>query len=356
MRQIKLLETSYDLTVVGFGDKPDANVQHIRVSKSPSSLLGKILSAVKLLARRFDSYYWNQEHVKSAIRLIGNLRPDIIIANDLSALPLGLKIAESRPLVYDAHEYSPEEYENQFIWRLLFRKYNQEFCQRYLPRVASMLTVCQGIAEEYARHYGVRPLVVHNAPPNQNLSPSGLRDDVIRMIHHGVASRARHLERMIEMMAELDQRFTLDFMLIEVEPGYMDFLRGRARHDSRIRFVEPVPMPQICRRINEYDIGLYLLPPDNFNHRHALPNKFFEFVQAGLGVAIGPSPEMAMLVHKYGCGIVADSFEPESLAKSLMRLTLEDVRSLKEASYRAAQELCFEENGKVIRSVLDGFD
>lgn len=353
MRQVRLLAPTYDVTVAGFGVKPEADIRFVEIVKPRASLFHKGLWALKLLLGAFESYYWSQYHVQVAERLLRDAEPDVIIANDLSALPLALKLAKGKPVIHDAHEYTPGEYEDQFLWRLLFGRYSRTFCQRYLPRATSMLTVCQGIADEYARHYGVRPLVVHNAPANQRLSPSPVQDGTIRMIHHGVASSARHLEVMIEMMAFLDQRFTLDLMLIEVEPGYMKFLRDKAQHDTRIRFIEPVPMPQICASINAYDVGLYLLPPDNFNHRHALPNKFFEFVQACLVVAIGPSPEMAALARKHGCGIVAASFEPQALAEALSALDADRVRALKEASHRAAQSLCFEQDGRVIEAEVE---
>ncbi len=348
MRQIRQLEPICDLTVAGFGAKPDGNMRFIEVPKPPTNLLQKFWWAIKLLAGAFENYYWGQPHIGTTHTLLREVESDVLIANDLSALPLALKLAKNIPVIYDAHEYAPSEYEDQFLWRLLFSRYNHTFCKKYLPQATSMLTVCQGIADEYAKHYGVHPLVVHNAPTNQQLRPSPVQPDAIRMIHHGVASSARHLEIMIDMMAHLDQRFTLDLMLIEVETAYMTFLRQKARHDTRIKFIKPVPMPQICRAINEYDVGLYLLPPANFNHRHALPNKFFEFVQACLAVAIGPSPEMAALAKKYECGIVAESFDPKDLAASLSGLDATKIRALKESSHLAAQSLCFEQDGQII--------
>lgn len=348
MRQVRLLAPGYALTVAGFGAKPEGAFRFVEVVKPRASLWRKAVWALKLLLGAFESYYWSQYHVRAAERLLHDVAPDLIVANDLSALPMALKLAGGQPVIYDAHEYAPKEYENQLVWRLLFGRYNHAFCRKYLSRVASMLTVCQGIADAYALNYGVRPQVVHNAPERQPLSPSAGSAGAIRMIHHGIAGRARHLEVMVEIMRHLDERFTLDLMLIEAEPDYMVFLRERARHDPRIRFVAPVPMPQICRHINEYDVGIYLLAPDNFNHQHALPNKFFEFVQARLAIAIGPSPEMAALVRKYGCGIVADSFEPAALAAALQGLNAETLRALKAASHRAADELCFEQDGRVI--------
>ena len=153
---------------------------------------------------------------------------------------------------------------------------------------------------------------------------------------------------MIKLVRCLDERFALDFMLVPTDPAYLAQLKRMAQPESRIRFLEPVPMPEICRAINKYDIGIYVLEPSNFNNAHALPNKFFEFVQARIAVAIGPSPEMAALVHKHDLGLVADSFEPETLAASLNRLTAEEIMRYKLQADRAAHALSYSESGAVL--------
>lgn len=352
MRQVRLLEHVCDLTVAGFGTKPEINARFVELLRRQqrASLPRKLLWALKLLLGWTESYYWNQYEVILATRLLIDAAPDLVIANDLPALPLALRLSKGKPVIYDAHEYSPRENEERLLWRILFGRYNDALCRKHLPQVDSMFTVCQGIADEYAQNYGVRPLVLHNAPQRQPLSPSPLDGTSIRMIHHGVASRSRQLELLIEMMSHLDQRFTLDLMLMEGEAAYLQFLQQKAQHDTRIRFVDPVPMTQICERINAYDVGVFFLPPNSFNYRYALPNKFFEFVQARLAVAIGPSPEMATLVRKYGCGVVAESFEPFALARLLQNLDPAGLASLKTAAHRAADELCFEQAAPIILS------
>lgn len=345
MRQVRLLENTCDLTVAGYGEAPPGTFQFVRIEKPLTPPWRKVLWAAILLARAFETYHWSLPQVQSAQRQLKGKPFDLVLANDLAALPLALRLSGTAPVLFDAHEYSPREYEDQFVWRLLFQRHNHTRCRQYLPRAASMLTVCQGIADEYATHYGVPPIVIHNAPAHQPLQPSPLEPDRVRMIHHGVASRARHLESMIDMMALLDHRFSLDLMLMEVEPGYLEALRDRAANDARIRFLTPVPMQDICRTINRYDVGVYLLRPDNFNHRHALPNKFFEFVQARLAIAIGPSPEMQALVERHRCGVVAPTFQIEDLARSLQQLTHDDLRRMKSASHTAAAELSFEHDG-----------
>lgn len=351
MRQIMLLQYEYAVTVAGFGSKPDANISFIDISHAPPKFLTKVGWGLKLLLGMSENYYWNHHRIKSALKKLADLHSfDMVIANDLASLPLALRLADKAPVLFDAHEYSPRELDNSLFWKLLFGRLNHYLCKQYLHQVGGITTVCQGIADEYAKNYGVVPKVVYNAPEYKHLEPSPVQSDRIRMIHHGLTIRARHLETMIEMMSYLDQRFTLDFMLVENDPGYMRFLREKAAGDSRIRFIPPVPMHDICSQLNQYDLGVYLLPPVNFNHEHALPNKFFEFIQARLAVAIGPSPEMARLVKQYSFGVVAPTFNPSDLAATISSITSEDLQRYKMAASDAAQACSYEASGNITKA------
>ena len=211
-----------------------------------------------------------------------------------------------------------------------------------------MTTVGPAIADEYARVFGVRPSVVLNAP-YYHAAPRVQRDsNVIRMVHHGSASPPRRLETMIDAMARLDERFRLDFMVVPSDPGYLAALKKRAASDSRIAFVPPVKPTEIVERLSAYDVGLYSLPPDNFNARHALPNKFFDFIQARLCVAIGPSPEMTRLVAQHGCGVVAKDFTAQALAETLRTLDRQKVEACRQAADIAAVDLCYERSAEVL--------
>ena len=93
---------------------------------------------------------------------------------------------------------------------------------------------------------------------------------------------------------------------------------------------------------SNYDIGFFYNEPLTFNLRHSLPNKFFEFIQARLAVAIGPSPDMAFIVNQYGCGIVASSFTVESMADSMNQLTSDHIDVMKKNADKAAKLLNYE--------------
>jgi hypothetical protein len=156
---------------------------------------------------------------------------------------------------------------------------------------------------------------------------------------------------MIEMMDYVDERFTLDLMLT-TPSAYRDFLQAEAGKRPNIAWKEPVRIQEICRAINNYDLGLYILPPSTMNTKLSLPNKFFEFIQARLGVAVGPSPEMAALAREHELGVVADDFTPRAMAKRLNALTAEDIARFKRNADRLAPRFSSEAAEKTIQDMV----
>jgi glycosyltransferase involved in cell wall biosynthesis len=157
---------------------------------------------------------------------------------------------------------------------------------------------------------------------------------------------------MIDLMGYLDERFSLDFVLVPGKPDYIEWIKHRASGKRNIRFLDAVPMDQLVTLSSHYDIGLFLLPPTNFNYRMALPNKFFEYIQARLAIAIGPSPEMARIVQEFGCGVVAEDFSPASLAHALNQLSSADIDRMKAGSDRAARAYTAETNAEKLREIV----
>ncbi|NPU95722.1 MAG: hypothetical protein HPY51_00710 [Candidatus Omnitrophica bacterium] len=353
LRQIRTLNNQYQITVAGFGCKPDLNIKYIKFNNIRKTFWQKLVLVIQYLLKSYEQIYWHNSCVRSGVEKIINQKFDLVIANDVETLPLALKLASGRPVLLDAHEYAPRQFEDRLLWRMIVMPYKNYICKTYLPRVSGMITVCEGIAKEYLRVYKVNSRVITNAPYRENLNPSPIQNATIRIIHHGGTNPSRKQEKMIKLMEYLDDRYTLDFMLMPSKPKYLTKLRKLAANNKRIRFVEPVPMPHICQRINEYDIGLYILEPNGFNQMHSLPNKLFEYIQARLAVAIGPSPEMANIVNRYKLGVVAKSFDPRDLANILNSLSSQDIKKFKEASHRAADELCFEVNANILLKEIE---
>ncbi len=356
MRQYEALSDAHDVHVMGFGACPPGVRHFTAVDQPRASRMGVLRNALRLAFRRYDSYYCQHPQIlaleKAAAHVPANF--DLVLANDVMALPMALRLAGKAPVWLDAHEYAPREFENLWAWRTLLGPFFDATCREALPRVARMSTVCAGIAREYERCYGVPVSVMPNCPEPQALLVQPTRADRIRLIHHGAAIASRKIEVMIDLMDHLDDRFSLDLMLVEQDPAYLAALKQRASRHARIRFIPPVPMRDIAAHTNGYDIGLFLLPPTNFNYLHALPNKFFEFMQARLAIAIGPSPEMQALVTELGCGVVSGSFEAADLAAHLSRLTPQDIDAMKHASDSASQRFNAAATRQWLRDEVDG--
>ena len=103
--------------------------------------------------------------------------------------------------------------------------------------------------------------------------------------------------------------------------------------------VPPESIPRLPKDSVQMATGLYILPPKSFNDEHALPNKFFDFIVAGLAVAISPNPCMASIVRQYGVGVVADDYTPEAMAAALQKLTPEKIAACRAASREARTAL-----------------
>ena len=351
-RQIRALKRRYTVIAAGAADPQIDGVRFLLGRMPRRTFVRKLFDAARLVAGQYDRYYWNMAHVAQLRRALDEVRADVVIANDVDALPLAFDVAKTAPVILDAHEYSLGEF-GGLKWRLTRQGYARYLCRTYIRRTSGMMTVADGIAKEYANTFRVSPVVVQNAAPYADLHPTPVAAGVVRMIHHGNAVPGRRIEMMLDVMRMLPDRFRLDLMLLPSVPGYLAKLKSRAAGDPRIRFLPVVPMRELVPATNDYDVGLYLLPPASFNDLHALPNKFFEFVQSRLAIAIGPSPEMAALVKQHGLGVVAGSFRPEALARELIRLDAGQIGAMKQRSHEAARQLSFEREEEKLLALVD---
>lgn len=372
LRQIEYLAPEYDLTVIGYGmpgPRWPSLAWHALPEPAALSKLTKLLwfAPGRMRPSLYDSWYWRTARHRLALAYATASGADAFHANDWSSLPVAVEAARrgNGRVVFHMHEYAEQERADSVPWRLLVGPAIRSLTRKYtsLPDspIDASITVCDPIAQRYRRELGLRPIVVFNAPKPVDVLP---REDMagarrIRLIHHGYAKRGRGLHRLIHALALTDERFALDFMLMEDDRGYIDELERMAERlaPGRIRFRSPVPPDEIVHCVAEYDVGLCVIQPSSYNNLMMLPNKLFEYIQAGLAVCIGPSPAMVGVVRKHGVGVVASSFEPNDIAATLNRLTWQEVGGKKQAARRAAAVLNADvEMGKILEVYRRLFD
>jgi hypothetical protein len=328
----------------------------IPLADRPKSLSAKMLRASSLLARRYENDIWNNS-LRAAFEALRNTAFTCIVCHEPMLLPLACALrdlprnAGRCKIIMDAREFYPRQFEDRLTWRLLLGGLNEYLCRRYLPQADRVFTVSPGLRQGYAEQYGVQCTVLPSYSDYAKIEPHAT-PVVARCVHHGIAAPGRKLEMIVEAVRLLDGRFSLDFMLMPTTPGYLETLKQRAADIPSIAFRDPVPMPEIVSHISQYDMGLFLLEPHTFNHRHFLPNKLFEFIQARLAVAVGPSPDMAELVREYAVGAVSPDCTPQSFAAMLDRLKPEDIDRFKANAHKAASVLCWERNDEALARTL----
>jgi hypothetical protein len=211
----------------------------------------------------------------------------------------------------------------------------------YPPRAAAVTTVSEPIAAMHRSSFGVECSVVRNAAPFVDLSPSPVDGYRVRLVHSGGAVPGRDLESLLEATIRLPDRFTLDLYLVPGGDGgrHLRQLRAAAVGHDRVCFHDPVAPDSI--------------PPTNVNTANALPSKFFDFVQARLALAVGPTPEMARLVRDYGLGVVADDFGAEPLVRPLEQLDPDQLSAAKKATDAAARELSADADDAHVRRIAE---
>ena len=359
VRQINFLKDKYNTTVVCFDAPTNLNVEVIRIKRIKPRLLQKAITSFFLLTRLFENAFQTLYDSPSLRIQLKQREFDLIIANDIECLPLAMRIKKREKILFDAHEFAPRHFEDKLVWRVFFQRFNQYLCKKYLPLTDAMLTVGEGLAKEYHKFYPVSPIILTNANYYADLKPLPVDSKSIKLIHHGAANPSRQLEIMIEMMDYVDERFTLDLMLLtpsianKKTKGYLETLKKAIQKNKRIRIIDPVKSDQVVGFIHQYDMGIFLLPPINFNYANTLPNKFFDYVQARLAIAIGPTPEMAKLVNQFSLGIVSDEFTASSLARKINSLSHKEISSFKDNANQAAEVLSAEKNKKILNDLVE---
>lgn len=353
-RHVDFLKDDHDVVLAAW--PPDPGIEGTAFVELPVAGGSRPAAAARIalrLAGRYERAYWLDSRMGAwRDRLAAVMPVDTILVNHLWALPLARAVGgDATPVVFDAHEHwSSESVSWTLAQRLSMRGAHEWIVDSHVPRTAAMMTVSQGIAREFAARCGVEPRLVTNAPFSAPLSPTPAGDP-IRLVHVGLADERRRLEDTIEAVGLARARFTLDLILGR-DNAYRRRLVALAERHEGVRVLDPVPTSELLAAANRYDVGLFLLPGQNPNQVHVLPNKLFDYIQSRLAVAIGPSAEMAAVVREWDCGVVSEDFSPASFAAALDRLDAAEVTRLKANADRAAGVLNAEHNRDIVRSVV----
>lgn len=340
LRQIRLFRDDYAVTTVGYGPAPEGVVEHLEV---PEEIVYWHVPRALVVARLYRLAFARAPITRWAREQLRGRRFDVVLANDLQPVPVAIELSPAGGVHVDLHEYVTRQQEEVWRFRTFLAPYYASLLRRWVRRADSVTTVGRALAEQYETEFGIPCGVVLNAPEHVDLPVGEVSaTEPLRIVHAGGATPGR-IESILAAMEHVTSEATLDLFLVDTGSPYVGQVERRYAGHPRIRVHGAVPTQELLATLNRFDVGIHILPPVSFNHRYAMPNKLFDYVQARLGVLIGPSPEMAGVVREHRIGWVSEDFTPEAVARTIDGLTAEEVARAKAASDQAARVLCAEE-------------
>jgi glycosyltransferase involved in cell wall biosynthesis len=288
----------------------------------------------------------------------------VFVSNDLDTLPANFFAAKikRKPLVYDSHEYFTEVPE--LIGRPVVRNIWIWLEKLLVPKVDAAYTVCESIAEVYRDLYKVDFKVVRNLPvcsaTEKNTDPMTsvhrINNSAKIILYQGALNLGRGIEAAIRAMqyvegAELwlagDGDLTDQLKQLVSESGL----------NSKVKFLGRLPIRELQKVTRQADLGISLEEDLGLNYRFTLPNKLFDYIQAGVPVLVSNLPEMRKIVEEYQIGTIAETHQRKELAE-LFRIVLNDQEKnefWKQNLELAAKELCWENEEETLNQIYQRY-
>jgi len=285
---------------------------------------------------------------------------DVFVANDLDTLPANYLASriKRKPLVYDSHEYFTEVPE--LIGRPVVRAIWTGLEKLLVPQVDAAYTVCDSIADVYSDLYKVNFEVVRNLPvcadsekAEHSKKPEG-KPKVI--LYQGALNLGRGIEsaiRAVQFLEGAELWLAGDGDITQ----QLKQLVGDLKLEAKVKFLGRLPISELNAITRQADLGISLEEDLGLNYRFALPNKLFDYIQAGVPVLVSNLPEMKRIVEHYQIGVVAETHQRKELA-SIITAALSDQEKIavwKQNLRIAAKELCWENEEKILQKIYNRF-
>lgn len=246
------------------------------------------------------------------------------------------------PRVYDAHELFSEL--KEVITRPGIQAFWLGVEKKAVPKYQWGYTVSESIAAEFYRRYNVEYKTIRNVPVLQPLPIPVTGEKFI--VYQGAVNEARGFEYLIPAMKEVNAR-----LVICGDGNYMKQLKLLISDHGLEKKVELKGMlsPDELRRIaGQAYIGVAVPEKEGLNQYLALPNKFFDYVHAGLPQVTVDYPEYRKMNKKWEVAVLISDLAPKRIAAALNNLLDDAVlhQRLRENCLKARESLNWQEEEK----------
>ena len=304
-----LAEAGYDVTLVG--------------RKLPDSLPleKKKFKQVRLNCWNLKGKLFYAEYNLRLFYYLSNKSFDGICAIDLDTILPCLRVSKKKkiPRIYDAHEYFTEMKEVRT--RPLVHRSWLQIEKTAVPQFRYAYTVSEGLAGEFRKKYRVDFETIRNLPVLEDLPSATSKENFI--FYQGAVNEGRNFEALIPAMKEVDAR-----LVICGDGNFMPRLRELISENGLEKKIElkgmlsPGELKKVASRARA---GVCLSEKEGLNQWLALPNKFLDYIHAGLPQLAMKFPEYEKINNKFRIALLLDEADPASISAGLNKLLYDDV-------------------------------
>lgn len=181
------------------------------------------------------------------------------------------------------------------------------------------------------------------ANQQQPWRPEAVKDTDLMAIFTGTHGLANGLDAVVDTALELQQRGRDDIKLVLVGDGMQKkVLQQRAAelNLTNIIFHEPVNKTKLAGLMASADLGLQILANVPAFYYGTSPNKFFDYISAGLPVLNNYPGWLAELITEKKCGFAVPPENPQAFADALeyAQAHREELTVMGDNAQRLAQE------------------
>lgn len=367
LRQCALLaEMGASPLVIGYGEEQDIIAYEFARWPVPQPTAGHRASTlIRQLPAHLGDWaarigFWAAPRHRWALRQLLASGAEMVLANDWPALVVAARWkAETGGRVhYDTHEFATLEFDERRVWRVVYKPFVTHLERAAIGAADAVSTVGPNLADELQRHYALprRPLVIRNIPNRIALPESTGTHWPLRLLYHGQILPDRGLETLIDSIPHWRSPHALTIRG-DGDPGYVERLRRRAGEiapGASIVFEPAVPPDEVMPiAAATADLGVHFTPLETKQRHFSLPNKLFEYIGAGLAVAVSPGADLRQIVEGHGVGIASADASPQAVAAAINSLDATQVERFRARARIAAGELCWEHEKDILRASLE---
>lgn len=155
--------------------------------------------------------------------------------------------------------------------------------------------------------------------------PEGVAQSDLMAVFAGAHGIANGLDAVLDAAGELQARGRDDVKVVLIGEGMRkEHLRSRAASEGlrNVIFHDPVPKRKLAGLMASTDVGLQILDNVPAFYEGTSPNKFFDYLAAGLPVLINYPGWLARIVRESECGYAVAPADPAAFADALTHAAL----------------------------------